>query len=120
MNVCNWKDSIPFVAPEKSEPALECDQAVVKCLYLDPGQESPPHIHSVAVDVMVMVEGTGTATVDGQKRRVGPGDVILNPKGTLHGIKNDSQQRLVWVVIQAPPPNRKSQKTAGTTAAAIA
>ena len=40
MNVHNWKDPIPFVAPEKSEPTLDCDEAVVKFLYLDPGQES--------------------------------------------------------------------------------
>ena len=111
MNVHNWKDSIPFVAPEKSEPALDCDEAVAKFLYLDPGQESPPHIHLASVDVMVIVEGDGLATVDGRKRRVGPGDVILNPSGTVHGIKNDGPDRLVWTVIQAPPPNRKTAAT---------
>jgi len=108
MNVHNWNDCVPFVAPEKSEPMLDCDEAVVKCLYLDPGQESPPHIHRVSVDIMVINQGEGLATVDGKKRRVGPGDVILNPSGTVHGIKNDSQKRLVWTVIQAPPPNRKT------------
>ena len=108
MNVHNWKDCVPFVAPEKSEPVLDCAEAVVKCLYLDPGQESPPHIHRDSVDVMVINQGEGLATVDGQKRRVSPGDVILNPSGTVHGIKNHSQKRLVWTVVQAPPPNRKT------------
>ncbi|MCP5371579.1 MAG: cupin domain-containing protein [Hyphomicrobiales bacterium] len=108
LKVHNWKDSIPFVAPEKSEPALDCDEAVVKCLHLDPGQESRPHIHRTAVDVMVIVGGRGLATVDGQPRPVEVGDVILNPSGTVHGIRNDGPGRLTWLVIQAPPPNRKT------------
>jgi mannose-6-phosphate isomerase-like protein (cupin superfamily) len=107
MRVHNWKDPVPFAAPEKSEPALECDEAVVKCLYIDPGQEARPHQHKSCVDVMVIVQGQGSATVDGQPRRVGPGDIILNPPGTLHGIRNDGNERLVWLVIQSPPPNRK-------------
>lgn len=109
MKVHNWKNPIPFVAPEKSEPVLECDEAAVKCLYIDPGQQAKPHIHPTAVDIMVIVQGTGTATVDGEERRVGPGDVILNPPGTLHGIRNDGNERIVWLVIQSPPPNRKTK-----------
>lgn len=108
MRVHNWSESISFVAPEKSAPVLECDEAVVKCLHIDPGQEAKPHRHSTCVDIMVIVQGSGTATVDGAPRRVGPGDVILNPPGTLHGIKNDGTERLVWLVMQSPPPNRKA------------
>jgi mannose-6-phosphate isomerase-like protein (cupin superfamily) len=109
MRVHNWKNPVPFAAPEKSEPALECDEAVVKCLYIDPGQEARPHRHAGCVDVMVIVQGQGNATVDGSPRRVGPGDIILNPRGTLHGIRNDGTERLVWLVIQSPPPNRKGE-----------
>jgi mannose-6-phosphate isomerase-like protein (cupin superfamily) len=109
MRVHNWKHAVSFVAPEKSEPVLECDEAVVKCLYIDPGQQAPPHVHSNCVDVMVIVQGEGTATVDGEERRVGPGDVILNPRSTLHGLRNDGDERVVWLVIQSPPPNRKSK-----------
>ena len=110
LNVANWKDAVPIVGPEKTEPALDCDEAVVKCSYLEPGQETPPHIHQNAVDVIVIVEGEGEATVDGKKRRVSAGDVILNPSGTLHGIKNDGSERLTKVVIQSPPPNRKTER----------
>lgn len=113
MNVYNWNDPVPFVGPEKTEPVLECEDAVVKCLALDPGKQAPVHRHQMAVDVMVIVKGGGVATVNGKECRVGPGDVILNPKGTLHGIRNDGEDQLVWVVIQAPPPNRMSKpKTA--------
>jgi len=105
MRLHNWKDAVPFLAPEKSAAALACEEAVVKCLYIDPGQEAKPHRHASCVDVMVIVQGTGTATVDGEPRRIGPGDVILNPPGTLHGIKNDGTERIVWLVIQSPPPS---------------
>ena len=117
MNVHNWKNPVSFVAPEKSEPVLDCDEAVVKCLYIDPGQQAKPHIHNNSVDVMVIVQGSATATVDGKERRVGPGDIILNPSGTVHGIRNDGTERVVWIVIQAPPPNRKSKSTTGQAAA---
>ena len=83
MRIHNWKDPVSFVAPEKSAPVLECDQAVVKCLYIEPGEQAKPHRHREAVDVMVIVKGSGIATVDGQERRVGPGDVILNPPGLI-------------------------------------
>ena len=108
MRVRNWKHAVPFVAPEKSEPALQCDEAVVKCLYIDPGQKVEPHVHSKSVDVIVIVQGTGVATVDGKECSVGPGDVILNPPGTVHGIRNDGNERVVWLVIQSPPPNRNT------------
>lgn len=119
LKIYHWSNPLPFVAPEKSQPVLECDEAVVKCLYLDPGQEARPHRHATCVDVMVIIGGNGTATVDGQKRRVQVGDVILNPRGTLHGIHNDGSERLVWLVIQAPPPNRHTQDNASASAGAV-
>lgn len=113
MRVHNWKDAIPFYAPEQTAPVLDCDEAVVKCLYIDPGQEAKPHRHAGCVDVMVIVQGSALATVDGQPRRVGPGDVILNPRGTLHGLRNDGNERVVWVLVQSPPPSRCAARSSG-------
>jgi len=110
LNVANWKDAVPIVGPEKTEPALDCDETVVKFIYLEPGHEAPPHSHQDASDVLVIVEGEGEATVDGKKERVSVGDVILNPSGTLHGIKNDGSKRLRYVAVQSPPPNRKTKR----------
>ncbi len=107
-NVYNWKDASPFFLPEKNEPVLDCDEVVVKAVYLEPGEEALPHIHKTAADIMVIMDGTGTATVDGLKCRVKAGDVIMNPPGTVHGIRNDGSQRLSWYVIQTPPPNRQT------------
>lgn len=106
MKVHNWKHPVSFAAPEKSEPVLECDEAVVKCLYIEPGQQAPLELRRR----MVIVQGTGTATIDGRERAVGPGDVILNPTGTLHGLRNDGTERVVWLVIQSAPPNRKTKQ----------
>jgi quercetin dioxygenase-like cupin family protein len=99
--VGNTNSPIPFVAPEVTAPILECENALVKCAYLEPGQESPPHTHKF-VDVMIISKGSGVATVDGEERRVGPGDFILNPAGTRHGIRNDGTERLTWIVVHAP------------------
>lgn len=117
MKIHNWENPVSFAAPEKSEPVLECDEAVVKCLYIEPGEEAKPHRHLKAVDVMVFVKGSGMATIDGVLRRVGPGDIVLNPPGTLRGIRNDGDERLVWLIIQSPPPNRKATPASGLEAA---
>lgn len=97
----NVDSPIPFVAPEVTAPILECENAAVKCNFLEPGQASPVHTHKF-VDVMIISKGTGIATVDGEERRVGPGDFILNPAGTRHGIRNDGAERLTWIVVHAP------------------
>lgn len=110
LNVANWKDAVPLVGPEKTEPALDCDETVVKFIYLEPGQETPPHRHQHASDVIIIIEGEAEATVDGEKSRVSAGDVILNPPGTLHGIKNIGSTRLRKVTVQSPPPNRKTKR----------
>lgn len=93
----------PLVATGRdSSAALKCDEGSVRCVYLEPGEVAVPHRHET-LDVMVIWQGIGIAIVDGREYRVGPGDVILNPPGTLHGLENNGFTRLIWAVIQSPP-----------------
>jgi quercetin dioxygenase-like cupin family protein len=42
--------------------------------------------------------------VDGERRDVGPGDLILTPQGTKHGLVGKPGEVVEFVVAEALPP----------------
>lgn len=46
------------------------------------------HTHQVGETAYVM-EGRGTVTLDGTRKEVGPGDMVVAPAGVVHGWKAD-------------------------------
>lgn len=89
---------------EHNPVVIDHPEALVKVLYLNPGEMTPVHIHQKSTDIMVLLKGTGTATVDGTERKVRAGTVILNPVGTKHGLQNTGKGRLKWLLVQTPRP----------------
>lgn len=67
---------------------------------LDPGVSIGYHAHGRDEEVYVILEGGGEMTVDGETRRVGRGDVIVNPPGGSHGLKNDGDGVLRVLVFE--------------------
>ena len=53
------------------------------------GQATERHYHRVAEEIYYIVEGTADMEVDGDRRRVGPGDAVLIPPGAWHTIHAD-------------------------------
>ena len=51
------------------------------------GQATERHYHGRSEEIYVLLEGTGEMEVDGQHRRVGPGDAVLIPPGAWHQIR---------------------------------
>jgi len=47
-----------------------------------------PHAHMEHDEVIVVMEGSGEAVVDGEIRQFGPGDIFFCPKGTYHGFNS--------------------------------
>jgi len=69
---------------------------------VEPGGEQALHRHPQAQGYYV-VEGRGVASVDGEEREVSAGEAVFIPGGSLHGIRNVSnqafgteQERLTW------------------------
>ena len=70
----------------------------------EPGQHHEPHTHCDRDKVYVVLEGRGEVTVEGRTEIVGPGDVAFARAGAIHGMLNPGPDRLVVLVLMAPPP----------------
>ncbi len=53
---------------------------------LDPGQATERHYHARTEEIYFLLEGAGEMELDGEHRRVEPGDAILIPPGAWHQI----------------------------------
>ena len=53
---------------------------------LEPGQATERHYHTRTEEIYFLVEGVGEMELDGEQRRVEPGDAILIPPGAWHQI----------------------------------
>ena len=71
---------------------------------LEPGQSQKTHAHSGSDKVYLVVEGTGRFCVGDEECQLSSGEATLAPAGDVHGIVNDSADRLVVLTWMAPPP----------------
>ena len=69
------------------------------------GQEQRIHDHGESDKFYYVLEGTGTFIVDDERRTLGEGDLVLAPARSIHGVINDSGERLRCLVVMAPSPN---------------
>ena len=70
---------------------------------LEPRQATDRHYHREAEEIYYVVAGTGELEVDGERRRVEPGDAALIPPGAWHQIRADEASRLRFLCCCAPP-----------------
>lgn len=59
------------------------------------------HVHSGKTETWLVVDGHGVAQVGDRTFEVGPGDVIIAPSGTPHGLTNTGTNPLRFVNIVA-------------------
>ena len=71
---------------------------------LEPGQQVPHHNANSNVTLTV-VYGEGTFQVGGEIAKMGPGKLLCVPFQSLMRIKNESKERLAFLVIKAPHPS---------------
>jgi len=70
---------------------------------IPPGGEIPVHAHRQAEELLVVVSGTGRATVDGVERRLEPGVLHYAGRWVRHGFFNDGNVDLVLYFVIWPP-----------------
>jgi mannose-6-phosphate isomerase-like protein (cupin superfamily) len=69
---------------------------------LAPGQATERHYHGETEEIYVVLTGRGEMEVDGDRRRVAPGDAVLIPPGAWHQISaGDAELR--FLCCCAPP-----------------
>jgi len=70
----------------------------------EPGQEHALHGHKGMDKVYQVIEGRGLFLLEGRELPMSAGTMLVAPEGTPHGIRNDSDERLIVLAILAPGP----------------
>jgi mannose-6-phosphate isomerase-like protein (cupin superfamily) len=75
----------------------------VVVMELPPGGEIGLETHTAIDQVLVIVEGTGSAILDGKTSPIAPGFLIQVPAGTEHNITNTGATPMRLYTVYAPP-----------------
>ena len=75
----------------------------VVVMSIPPTGEIGLETHTELDQVLVIVDGHGQATLDGDVREIGPGTLIQVPAGTLHNVMNTGTSDLRLYTVYAPP-----------------
>jgi mannose-6-phosphate isomerase-like protein (cupin superfamily) len=70
---------------------------------LEPGSASLPHMLTESDELYLIIEGHGTAYVDGQAVDLRPGAVLLIPQGAEQFVRNEGTGPLRFWCIVSPP-----------------
>ena len=74
---------------------------------LEPDQATKRHYHGRTEEIYLVAKGAGSLEVDGETRRVRPGDAVLIPPGAWHTLENDGTSELLILCMCAPPYSDK-------------
>ena len=85
----------------------DTENAMVTVITLKPGQELKKHITPVDVAFYIL-EGTGVVQIGDEKLTAEKNTLIESPKDILHCWYNESSSDLIFMVIKAPKPAKKT------------
>jgi quercetin dioxygenase-like cupin family protein len=83
---------------------FETDRFFCDVYCLEPGQAQKAHAHAGSDKLYAVLEGTVFARVDAEEVELHPGDSVVAPAGSNHGIENRSSGRAALLVFMAPRP----------------
>jgi len=63
----------------------------------------PKHFHAEANEIQYILEGTGTIWLGDKEVQVKPGDLVIIPKGTVHGGTKPDSGVFKAMAIKTPP-----------------
>lgn len=95
---------------------VQSAQIVCEMVYYEPGQETVFHHHPTQDEIFYTISGTGAITFEDKEIPVKAGSVVFVPSGIVHGIRTDSDNRLVLMFTKGPgvtgPTGRKAHAEA--------
>ena len=74
------------------------------------GQRISPHRHPHSEEILFIHAGTGTAWLDGNEAKVGPGTIIFMPANTGVRLTNDGKQPIKLMAVFSRPGFDKYQR----------
>lgn len=97
-----------FLQPHDGEPIRsvvhETADAAIVAWTVQPGQRIGAHVHPSGQDTWTVLEGEGEHQLDreGRTQHIQAGDVVVAPKGAVHGVLNTGAQPLVILSVVSP------------------
>ena len=70
----------------------------------EPGQAHTLHAHAEMDKVYLVIEGQGLFLLEGSEVAVQVGEMLVAPAGVPHGVRNNSNARLLMMAMLAPAP----------------
>jgi quercetin dioxygenase-like cupin family protein len=70
----------------------------------EPGQEHRLHAHAGMDKMYYVLQGSGHFLLEDREEPMQAGAMLVAPSDVPHGIRNDSEERLVVLAVLAPPP----------------
>jgi quercetin dioxygenase-like cupin family protein len=86
--------------PLKVTPLFENDDHSVSLVQVN--GDLKPHRHDRHDEVAIVLEGSGTFTIEGTSRELKPGDVVTIPRGAVHSFVNKGPGATAVVSIFSP------------------
>lgn len=69
---------------------------------MEAGHSHPFHMHPTREEIIYVLSGRAEQWIGKEHRVLGPGEMVLIPKGEVHGTYNPFRERLVFLAILAP------------------
>ena len=99
-------DAVAFSEEKMKKNALFDSQHLFYDAYcLLPGQSQKVHAHERSDKVYYVLRGEGRFTVGEEERNLGEGNAVIARAGDPHGVRNETQEDLVLLVMMAPRPS---------------
>ena len=70
---------------------------------IPPDGEIGEEVHEDIDQILTFVSGTGEARIDGSKKKVAQGDLVVVPAGAKHNFVNTGPNPLVLYTVYGPP-----------------
>ena len=105
MNIIDLKEKEVFKKEDRGFANLVEERYLqINQVCLEPGQQVPQHNANSNV-ILTVIHGEGTFQVGGEVTKMGAGKLLRVPFQSPMSIKNESKERLAFLVIKTPNPN---------------
>tara|TARA_Y100000310_G_scaffold317064_1_gene369513 strand:+ start:70 stop:429 length:360 start_codon:yes stop_codon:yes gene_type:complete len=93
----NYKEERPWGTFEN---LLDVDYCKVKEIVIKTGGRPSYQYHHKRSEVWVVVQGEAVATLDGEEKIYGVGDIVIVPAGVSHRVENRKEKDLKFIEVQ--------------------
>jgi len=108
MTLDRYADAVGGLSPDAREVETAeiavTDDVLVKAFALGPDATVEPHEHGDATNVFHVLDGEPTIVRGGEEETLAAPAVVLNERGTVHGARNDTDERAVITASLCPLP----------------